>query len=248
MDWLSNALNGSAFTLTGDGSGYPQRRVCFCPVFQQQRHGEHRLIAPPCHCRLILLRVEPQSASGRISFYFDSNHTLLRFEPQHATYVGRLAEDICRGTKTPFTHCFRPPIPPTNQPTNSPHGSPSLGRAGVGPPQFLCHPSLPLFLKIVWLKGTLRRIGLTDSRSGLDIYIPSGLKEMHRVVVTVGIRAHAVVFLAQRVHAVPAAEDRVVLACAVVVGVQAVHHVEFLSVVFKRLVIGIYCRRGVTDR
>ena len=47
----------------------------------------------------------------------------------------------------------------------------------------------------------------------------------------VGIRADAVVFLAHRVYAVPSSEGGVVLACAVVVGVQSVHHVEFISVV-----------------
>ena len=49
------------------------------------------------------------------------------------------------------------------------------------------------------------------------------------------IRAHAVVLLAQRIHPVPACGDGIVLPCAVVVGVEAVHPVQFLAVILALL-------------
>ena len=57
---------------------------------------------------------------------------------------------------------------------------------------------------------------------------------------TIHIRTHVIVFLAQRVHPVPACGDRVILTCAVVVGVKAVHAVQLLAVVLVRLHVGIH--------
>jgi len=49
------------------------------------------------------------------------------------------------------------------------------------------------------------------------------------------IRCNIVVFLAKWIHPVPTSGDRIVLPCAIVVGVQAVHLVEFLAVVLMIL-------------
>ena len=49
------------------------------------------------------------------------------------------------------------------------------------------------------------------------------------------IWTYTIVLLAERIHPVPPAEDWVILPCAVVVGVQPVHLVEFLAVVLTGL-------------
>ena len=56
---------------------------------------------------------------------------------------------------------------------------------------------------------------------------------------TIRIRTHAVVLLAERVHPVPPCGDGVVLPRPVVIGVQAVHLVQFLSVVPSRLHVAV---------
>ena len=78
---------------------------------------------------------------------------------------------------------------------------------------------------------------------GEDINLPPiWINISHRIPPAIRIRTHAVVFLAQRIHPVPPCGDGVVLPCAVVVGTQPVHLVQFLSVVPSRLHVAV---RGV---
>ena len=74
---------------------------------------------------------------------------------------------------------------------------------------------------------------------------PIRINRIHRIIPAIRIRADVVVLLAQRVHPVPARGDGVVLPCAVVVGVQAVHLVQFLAVVPLRLHVAV--RRVVAE-
>jgi len=52
---------------------------------------------------------------------------------------------------------------------------------------------------------------------------------------TIMIRSNIGILLTHRVHPIPSAKYRVVLACSVIVGVQSVHQVQLLAVVFVRL-------------
>ena len=61
---------------------------------------------------------------------------------------------------------------------------------------------------------------------------------LNRIIRAVRIRTDAVVLLAQGIEAVPSCKDGVVLAGTVVVGVQAIHVVELLTVVLILLEIG----------
>ena len=63
---------------------------------------------------------------------------------------------------------------------------------------------------------------------------------------TIMIRTDIVVLLAERIHSVPMCGDRVILPCAVVVGVQSVHPVELLAVVLVGLDAGVR-RRAVAE-
>ena len=58
---------------------------------------------------------------------------------------------------------------------------------------------------------------------------------------TIMIRTDIVVLLAERIHSVPMCRDRIVLSCAVVVGIQSVHPVELLAVVLVGLDAVVRC-------
>jgi len=60
------------------------------------------------------------------------------------------------------------------------------------------------------------------------------------IIHTIRIRTDAIVLLTQQVYPVSTCGDRVVLSCAIVVGVKAVHPVQFLAVVLVRLHVGIH--------
>ena len=59
------------------------------------------------------------------------------------------------------------------------------------------------------------------------------------IISTIHIRAHAIVLLTERIHPVPTCSDGIVLPCPVVVGVQAVHPVQFLAVVLVGLHVAV---------
>ncbi len=65
------------------------------------------------------------------------------------------------------------------------------------------------------------------------------INQHHRIPRTIRIGADAVVLLTQRIHPVPAGGDGIVLACAVVVGVQAVHAVVLLAAVPAGLIVAV---------
>ena len=64
-----------------------------------------------------LLRLEPQPTSTRTTRYFDSNHSLLRLKPQPPTHAALPAEDRSRGRRAPFTHRYQPASPRPSNPS-----------------------------------------------------------------------------------------------------------------------------------
>ena len=72
----------------------------------------------------------------------------------------------------------------------------------------------------------------------VDNFSSIRIHEPHRIIGAIRIRTDAVVLLAKGGEAVPSCEDGVVLAGAVVVGVQAERAVELLAVVLVLLEIG----------
>ncbi len=63
----------------------------------------------------------------------------------------------------------------------------------------------------------------------------------YRVIRTIRIRTDGVIFLAQRVYPVPAADKGVILPSTVVVGIQAMRGVKLLTVVFVVLLVWVMC-------